>query len=304
MSFKAGFVGLIGLPNAGKSTLLNLLVEEKVSIVTPKPQTTRRRVVGILSLPEAQVILVDAPGVVKAKSGLNAFLEREALDVIGSSDVLCAVLNLDEDKKENLDQILEMVRGSGKPWFAVITKVDLIDKRHRLTKLKEELREKSPNVTILEVSKNWGEDTKDFRDAFVREAAKLLPTSLAPLYDVELFTPHTVRELAAEVIREKCFEELHQEIPYNLAVRINKFDESAQNLVRIFAEIVVSKENHKGIVIGKGGAMIKGIGTKARAELEKMLDQKVFLQLDVSVREEWFENPRLMKELGYVVDEK
>lgn len=304
MSFKAGFVGLIGQPNAGKSTLLNLLVEEKVSIVTPKPQTTRRRVLGILNDEKSQIVLVDAPGIVRSTSGLNAFLEKEAIDVIANSDVLCAVLNLDEDKKENLDRIIEMIRESKKPWFAVITKVDMVDKIHRKQRLIDELRAASPNVTVLEVSKNWGEDKKDFRKAFIEESRKLLPESPAPLYDVELFTPHTLRELAVEVIREKCFEELHQEIPYNLTVRITKFDESQPGMARIFAEIVVSKENHKPIVIGKGASMIKKIGMSARAELEKMMDEKVYLNLDVAVREEWFSNPRLMKDLGYVVSDE
>ena len=304
MNIKAGFVGLIGQPNAGKSTLLNILVEQKVSIVTAKPQTTRRRIMGIMSAEGAQVILVDAPGVVKAKSGLNAFLEREALDVISGSDSLCAVLSLDEDKKENIDQIIELVVASGKPWFAVITKVDMVDKRHRLAKIRIDLSEKYPQVKVLEISKDWGKDTKEFRDAFVDECKRFLPESPAPLYDIELFTTHTVRELACEIVREKCFEELHQEIPYNLAVRISKFDEDQPGLAKIYAEIIVAKENHKPIIVGKGGEQIKRIGVKARMELEKMLDQKVYLNLDVAVRPEWFENPRLMKELGYVITEK
>ncbi len=295
---------MIGQPNAGKSTLLNLLVDQKISIVTAKPQTTRRRVIGILGDEESQVVLVDAPGVVTGKAGLNAYLEREALDVISSSDALCAVLNLDEDKKENLDRILELVRTSKKPWFVVITKVDLLDKKHRLTKLKQELADVSPEIKVLEVSKAWGKDTTKFKNKFVAVAKTMLPDSPAPLYDVELFTTATVREMAVEVIREKCFEELHQELPYNLAVAIVKFDESDPNIARIHAEIVVAKESHKPIIIGRGGSQIKKIGTKARLELEKLLDLKVYLALDVAVRDEWFENPRLMKELGYVVNEE
>ena len=302
MSFKAGFLGLIGQPNAGKSTLLNLLVEEKVSIVTPKPQTTRRRVLGIMNSPEAQVVLVDAPGVVKSKTGLNAFLEREAQDVIKDSDCLCAVLNLDEDRKENLDQIIELVRASGKPWFAVITKVDLTDKLHRLDRLRQELRDQFPKNRVLEVSKTWEKDAKEFREEFLSEVKRNLPSSPAPLYDIELFTPHTIREMACEIIREKCFEELHHEIPYNLAVRISKFEEG-QGITKIFAEIVVAKEGHKPIVIGKGASLIKKIGMKARLELEKLTQEKIYLNLDVAVRDEWFTNPRLMKELGYKQDE-
>ena len=302
MSFKAGFLGLIGQPNAGKSTLLNILVEEKVSIVTAKPQTTRRRVLGILNAPGTQIVLVDAPGIVKSKTGLNAFLEREAQDVIADSDCLCAVLNLDEDRKENLDQIVEMVRASGKPWFVVITKVDLKDKLHRLDRLRQELRDKYPQAMVLEISKTWEQDAKEFREQFVSEVKRNLPESRAPLYDIELFTPHTVREMACEIIREKCFEELHHEIPYNLAVRIQKFEESP-TLTKIYGEIVVAKEGHKPIVIGKGASLIKKIGMKSRQELEKLTGEKIYLNLDVAVRDEWFTNPRLMKELGYKQDE-
>ena len=301
MSYRAGFLGLIGQPNAGKSTLLNNLVEEKVSIVTDKPQTTRRRMMGFLQDKDSQIILVDAPGVLKAGKGLNSFLQKEAEDVIQSSDALCAVFNLDEDKKENLDKILEMVVASKKPWFAILTKVDLVEKTHRRERLRTELRDKHPSVNIIEFSNSWKSDMIEFRRSFVTTAKALLPESPAPLYDTDSYTPHTVKELACEIVREKCFEELQQEIPYQLAVRITKFEETDPALTKIYAEIVISKESHKPIIIGKGGTLIKKIGMSARKDLEKLMGHKVFLSLDVVVREEWFENGRLMKELGYVV---
>lgn len=304
MNYRAGFLGFIGQPNAGKSTLLNTLVEEKVSIVTDKPQTTRRRVIGFVQGENAQIVLVDAPGVLKAGKGLNAFLQKEAEDVIQQSDALCAVLNLDEDNKSHLDRILEMVVQSKKPWFVIMTKVDLIDKVHRRERLRNELREKYPQITVLEFSNTWTGDMKTFRNEFLRIASGLVPESPAPLYDPELFTPHTVRELSAEVIREKCFESLSQELPYQLAVRIKNFEETDPTITRIFADIVVSKESHKPIIIGKAGSKIKKIGMAARKDLEKLVGHQVFLNLDVIVREDWFENGRLMKELGYVVVEE
>lgn len=304
MSFRAGFLGLIGQPNAGKSTLLNLLVEEKVSIVTDKPQTTRRRILGFVNQANAQVIVVDAPGVLRSSQGLNQFLQKEAEDVIASSDALCAVLSLDEDKKENLDRILEMVKASRKPWFVVITKVDLTDKLHRLNRLKMEIKEKYPDVQVLEVSSQWREDKTLFRQSFLQVAVEKLPESPAPLYDLELYTPHTMRDMAAEIIREQCFLNLQKEVPYQLTIRIVQFDEKDSSLTRIHAEIITAKENHKPIIIGKGGAVIKKIGMGSRAEIEKIVGHQVFLNLEVVIRPEWFENPRLMKELGYVVVEK
>lgn len=301
MGFKAGFLGLIGQPNAGKSTLMNFLVDEKVSIVSSKPQTTRRRILGIWSADEGQIIFVDAPGVIKADKGLNGFLAKEAEDVIGSSDALLAIVSVDEEKPEDAEKVLEMVSKSGKPWIGIITKTDIAEKAHRLMILKKMIEEKNGKALSVSVAALKGEkDAQEEREAMLIEFLNLLPESPAPLYDIELFTNENIREMVAEVIREKCFEHLHQEIPYSMAVRILKFDEEA-HLPKIYAEIVVTKENHKAIVIGKEASLIKKIGMDARKEIEKIMDEKVFLDLQVACKPEWFENRRMMKELGYVV---
>lgn len=303
MEFKAGFVGLIGLPNAGKSTLLNVLVQEKLSIVTPKPQTTRRRILGIETFTSAQVIIVDAPGVIEASRGLNAFLEKEAQDVMGESDVLVAVLNIDEEKKENLEKIIQMVSKANKPWFYVITKVDLVHFIHRKEQLKAELREKFPQVKGLEFSNQWGRDLEEFRADFFSTAIAELPQMPGPLYDPEIYTPHSTREIVAEIIREKCFELLSHELPYQIAIRIRSFEEQ-EKIVKIDADILVGKENHKAMVIGARGSKIKEIGSLARADIERLLGQPCFLKLTVVVRDNWMENRLIMKELGYVCDNK
>jgi GTP-binding protein Era len=303
IGYRAGFVGLIGQPNAGKSTLLNILIDEKVAIVTPKPQTTRRRVLGLVSRPEGQIVFVDAPGIVRAKSGLNSFLEKEALDVIASSDALIGVLGLDEKNKEQIIEILDLLKNSKKKFLVVITKAELSMQKHRVDIIKTMVREISPTADIFEMSSKWGDDNKEIVKDIVAAALKIVPESKAPLYDVELFTPHSVKDLAAEIIREKCFEQLSQEIPYNLAIRIVKFDESNPKLPKIYADIVTSRDNHKGIVIGKGAQTLKKIGSDARSEIEKMLGMKVFLKLEVVVREDWAQNKSMMKDLGYVVDE-
>lgn len=302
MGYKAGFLGLIGQPNAGKSTLMNFLVDEKVSIVSSKPQTTRRRILGIWSTDQGQVIFVDAPGLIKADEGLNGFLAQEAQDVINSSDALLAVISVDEDKPENAEKVLDMVSKSGKPWVAVITKVDIEEKAHRVMILRKMVEDRGGKVFSVSAKDSKGDHEE--REALLLELMELLPESPAPLYDTELFTNENVREMAAEIIRERCFDILHHELPYSLAIRIVKFEEDAVPVPKIYAEIVVGKESHKAIVIGKGASIIKQIGMEARKEIEKLMGEKIFLDIKVASKPEWFSNKRMMKELGYVVESK
>ena len=296
MSYRAGFVGLIGLPNSGKSTLLNSIVGEKVSIVTSKPQTTRRRVMGLLTEEKYQIVFVDAPGVVRASSGLNMFLVEEAKDVISQSDALIAVLNIDEKNAEHIDQIIEIVRTSGKPWVALIHKTDL-PQVHRPQILRDKL---SPfNVPVIQGSALV--DGKLLKELLMEHLVPMMPAAVGPLYDAELYTLSTTRELCGEIIREKCFENLHQEIPFGLAVKILVFNEDEGPTIKLHSEILVAKENHRPIVIGKGGEILKKIGTEARKEIETLVGRKVFLDLRVASKQGWQKNPGMMKELGYVL---
>jgi GTP-binding protein Era len=299
MSYRVGFVGLIGLPNSGKSTLMNALVGEKVSIVTAKPQTTRRRVIGLLSEPGAQMVFVDAPGVVKASAGLNLFLRQEALDVIAQSDVLVAVLNIDEKQVEHLDEIVALVKESGKPWIALIHKTDL-PLLHRPQILRDRLE--AMGVPVVQGSAR--EESKALREILVEKLKPMLPEAKAPLYDEELYTLSPTRDLCAEIVREKCFENLHQEVPFGLAVKIVRFDEESGPVVKIHSEIVVTKENHRPIVIGREGKILKRIGTEARKEIEKLIGSRVYLDLRVAAKQGWQKNPGVLKELGYVVTER
>ena len=205
MSFKAGYVGLIGQPNAGKSSLMNYLIKEKVSIVTNKPQTTRRRILGIHTTAKAQTIFIDAPGIIKATKGLNSFLEKEALDVIKESDVLLAVLNLDQKSAEDAEIILEMVKNSKRPWLAVITKVDMEDKFHRVLILKEMI-EKFGGKAILMSTQREGDE---YREDLFKEIEALLPDAEQPLFEDDIYTTENMRELVAEIVREQCFENLN-----------------------------------------------------------------------------------------------
>lgn len=294
--YRAGFVGLIGLPNSGKSTLMNAVVGEKVSIVTAKPQTTRRRVMGLVTTNEYQFVFVDAPGVVSAKSGLNMFLHEEALDVIAQSDALVAVLNIDEKSPDQLNEIIKIVKESGKPWVALIHKVDLPE-LHR----PQILRDKLADYGVPVIQGSALSEPEGLKESLLAALKPLMPAGDGPLYDEELYTLSTTRELCAEIIREKCFETLHQEVPFGLAVKVLKFDEDSAPVVKIHSEIMVSKENHRPIVIGSGGSALKKIGMEARKEIEKLLGEKVYLDLQVTSKKDWQKNRGIMKELGYVL---
>lgn len=298
MSYRAGFIGLIGLPNSGKSTIMNKLVGEKVSIVTAKPQTTRRRMVGIVNKDEMQAIFVDAPGVVKAHAGLNLFLRDEAMDVITQSDVLIAVLNIDESNVENLDEIIGLAQESRKPWLAVIHKTDLAQ-IHRPQILRQRLE--ALGVPVVQGSSLTEKDSASLCESILAGVQPLLPEAEGPLFEDDLYTTANVRELCAEIIRERCFENLHQEIPFGLAVKILAFIEDEGPLVRIHAEIIVAKENHQPIVIGRDAQVIKKIGSEARKEMVQLIGRKVFLDLKVATKKNWQKNPLFMKDLGYVV---
>lgn len=297
--FKAGFVGLIGHPNAGKSSFLNRVVDEKIAAVTPKPQTTRRRVLGIVTTDESQIVFVDAPGLVKTSTGINPFLQKELQSVIEESDVLLAIVSLDTETPEMVDEILDMVAHHRKPWCVFINKTDLQEKAHRLSKIIEKVELRQGRFFTGTCSHDEGVPKVELLK-FLRES---LPSNPGPLYDTEIYTPHSVRELAVELVREKCFEFLEKELPYQLAVRIIKFDEN-EAIPHISFEVLVSKETHKGIVIGKGGETLKKIGTEARKEIEKLMGTKVFLQFHVAIRPQWMKNNQMMEELGYVVTTK
>lgn len=293
-AYKAGFVGLIGLPNSGKSSVMNLLVGEKVSIVSSKPQTTRRRSVGLVSEKDFQAVLLDAPGLIQAEKGLNNFLELEALEVIKESDVLMGVLNIDAKNFEELDKVIDLVVKSKKPHFFYINKCDL-PQLHRPVRLREHLQKiGSPVIqgsAMTEVTKT--------KELIIEQIEKLLPEAPAPLYDVDLLSLQPSREIVGELIREQCFNQLHDEIPFGLAVKLLKYEEGVK-LDKIYAELLVGKENHIKMVVGNKASRIKSIGEQSRREIEKFLKKKVFLDLHVKSQVNWQTNPRSLKELGYV----
>jgi GTP-binding protein Era len=296
---KAGFVALVGLPNAGKSTLVNAVIGEKVGIVSRKPQTTRGRVIGIYNTENTQIAFVDSPGRVQAEQGLNHFLEKELISVVKDADGILCILNLDVPKKEILMDLAEWSSQQGKPWAIVINKTDL-DNGNRETKLRTELLKYNVPVIAVRAIKM----TETMKEAVLELAKAFCQKTESPLFDENIYTTQQMRDLAAEIVREECFEYLHQEIPYGLAVKVVKYDESSPTLTKIYVEILLAKENHLMMVLGNGGQMIKRIGSSSRIQLEKILGHKVFLDTRVKVKENWTRNPQIMKELGYVIPEQ
>jgi GTP-binding protein Era len=289
--FRSGYVAVVGLPNVGKSTLVNKLLGEKLSIVTDKPQTTRHRIRGILSRPAAQIILLDTPGFHHSAKPLNERIVEAALHSLADADLVLHMIFPRQNLSPEDREIAERIKAAHKTYFVLINRVDEVSKESLLP-------------LIEQVQKNWSPDEIIPIAALDGSGLeKLLPLIEAALpegpafYPSDLYTDHDVRFLCAELIREKAMELLHQEIPYSLVTQIESFKEEDE-LIRIHAAIVIEKDSQKGIIIGAGGKMIKKIGSLARQDMEKMLGKKVYLELFVKVVEGWTKDLKRLKEFG------
>jgi GTP-binding protein Era len=292
-AFKCGYIALIGVPNVGKSTLLNRLVGDKLAITSPKPQTTRHRLLGIVNLPEAQLLFLDTPGVLDPKGALNAILVQAALTALSEADV---VLWLVEPRPPGTaDQVLlPHLRQMHRPLIVALNKIDTVPKP-QLLPLISAYHELFPASPIIPLSALMGDGLAEL----VAEILKLLPTA-PPLYPPDQETDSTERFLVAELIRERVLHHAKEEIPHAVAVQVEEFDESRRpHLVKIRAVIFVERDSQKGILIGKHGRMLKAIGAEARAEIEALLGAKVFLDLWVKVWKNWRKDPRALRALGY-----
>ncbi len=282
--FRAGVVALLGRPNAGKSTLLNHILGEKLAIVTRKPQTTRSRILGIHTREDAQILFVDTPGLHPGEKALNIALNAQVHEAADDCDV--ALLLVDGEWGDEHRQLAARMQKRGATVLAVGTKADLRAAPHGW-----------PPEGVdqaLRVSARNGEGVSALLDAIVAG----LPVSPA-FYPEDELSDRSLRWLAAEEVREAAFEALDQEIPYSLAVEVIEFDESRPDLVRIRANLLVERESQKGIVIGRGGEMIKRIGMRARPPIQKLTGTKVHLELRVKVEPKWAKRPNRLRELGY-----
>jgi GTP-binding protein Era len=291
--FRCGYIALIGRPNAGKSTLLNRLVGEKLAITSPKPQTTRHRLLGILHLAGAQLLFLDTPGILEPKESLNVSLVQAALSTLAEADVVVWLVEPRfPDPQDRV--VLPHLQALKTPLIIAINKIDLLDKP-QLLPLIAAYHDFFPGSPVVPLAALIG----DGLPALVTEIVELLPAS-PPFYPEEQLTDQTERFLVGEIIRERLFHHTGEEIPYAVAVAVEEFDESRRpQLVRIRAVIYVEKDSQKGIVIGKGGRLLKRAGQEARQEAERLLQAKVYLDLWVKVWKNWRRDPRAIRQFGY-----
>jgi len=292
-NYKSGFATLIGRPNVGKSTLMNKIIGQKIAITSKKPQTTRNRIQTVYTSDEGQIVFVDTPGIHKAKSKLGDYMVKTAERTVGEVDVILWLVEPSTFIGAGERHIVEKLKKTTSPVILVMNKVDTVEKDDVL-KYIDAYRKIYDFAEIVPLSAKNGENV----DVLVNLVLKYLPYGPA-FYDEDTITDQPMRQIVAEIIREKALHVLDEEVPHGIAVSIEQMKDRSETLMDIEATIICDKDSHKGIIIGKQGAMLKKIGTNARFEIEKMLEKKVNLQLWVKVKKEWRDSDFLLKNFGY-----
>jgi GTP-binding protein Era len=289
---KSGFVSLVGLPNAGKSTLLNRLVGEKLAIVSNKPQTTRNRILGVRNYPEGQVVFVDTPGIHKPTHRMNVRMVDTALDAMRDVDVVGVVLDASQKPGGGQRHLFGLLRPLKIPVLMILNKIDLV-RKPKLLPIIDRVSQEREFADIIPVSATTG----DGLDVLEKSVLAHLPEG-EPLYPDDYLTDQPERFFVAEIVREQVLHHTHAELPFSTAVVMDHFDEPDEHgLLRLYCTILVERASQKPIVIGRGGEMIKAIGTAARQELERFFDARVYLDLHVKVKGEWREDERVLDAL-------
>jgi len=294
-SYRSGYVGLIGRPNAGKSTLLNHLVGEKIAAVSNKPQTTRHKIQGIVTLEEGQIVFVDTPGVHKPGYLLNRRMMAAVHDAILSVDVVILMRDASVSTGNGDRFVLDLVKQSEKPAVLVLNKIDKIKDKGELLPLIEYYSKEYDFAEIVPISALKGQAIENL----LKQTVKHLPEG-EPIFGEDEMTDQSIQTLVAEMVREKILQTTGDEIPYVTAVVTEKYDESDPMSTKIFCAIYVERSSQKGIIIGKGGIKLKTIGTEARVDIENLLNRKVFLQLFVKVVEDWRNRGQNLDEIGII----
>ena len=293
-SIKCGIASLVGPPTVGKSTLLNSLLGQKISIVSPKPQTTRNRILGILNEQDYQIVLLDTPGLHKANSPLNLEMVRIAMETLSEVDVVLFMIDATFPLPKKETAPTKYLAESDRPTILLLNKIDLLDKDKLLPTI-QAYKELYPFTALIPISALHNDGT----DVLLQELLKLLPSG-PRLYPEDIPTDATERFIVAEIIREKIFLSTGQEIPYSTAVVVDSFKEDeAKRLITIHATIFVEKASQKGIMIGKKGKKLQQIGMNSRRDIENLLGEKVFLKLWVKIQKNWTKDMRFLKELGF-----
>ena len=292
MSFRSGFAAILGRPNAGKSTLVNSLVGRKVAIVSPRPQTTRNRIQGIVNRPDAQIVFIDTPGILKPSSALDRQMMDEVLHALDGIDVLALIVDAAAKFGPGDGYAIDVVRRFRGAAFLLLNKIDKIHKSVLLP-LIDRYHKEHEFAELIPISALTG----DGLPLFVEKLVERLPEG-EPYFPPEEYTDQPERFLAGEIVREKVLHVTREEVPYSVAVLVDRYEEG-EKLLRICATIYVERDGQKGIIIGKGGLMLKKIGTEARLELESLLGAKIFLELHVKVQHNWRDNPAIVRQLDW-----
>jgi GTPase len=290
--FRSGFVAVLGRPNAGKSTFVNRLVGQKVAIVTSRPQTTRNRILGIINGPDAQVVLIDTPGIHRASTALGRQMMAEVTQALEGIDLLAVMIDASSGLTAGDRLTFEHAKQFRGPVFVLLNKIDRIAKPALLPLIDRSSKEFAP-TEIIPISALTGDGVELALERLIVH----LPEG-EPYFPTDQVTDQPERFLAAEIIREKVMTSTKQEVPHAVAVRVESFEESGK-LVRMRAIVSVEREGQKGILIGRGGEKMKAIGTAARQELEEILGEKVFLEIRVRVERDWRQDPRLVQKLDW-----
>jgi GTP-binding protein Era len=291
MAHKAGFVNIIGKPNAGKSTLMNLLIGEKLSIITSKAQTTRHRILGIVSTEEHQIVFSDTPGILTPHYKMHEAMMKFVYTALSDADVLLLIIDV-TSKDELEEELLDKLKKSGSKIVVLLNKIDLI-KPEELETISESWSTKLPEAELIPISA-----LENFNvDYLTKRIVALLPNSPA-FYDKDQLTDKPEKFFVSEIIREKILLNYEKEIPYSCEVYVESFKDEP-TILKIRAVIFVSRESQKGILIGHKGAGLKRVGTQARIDIEKFFDKKVFLELFVKVKKDWRNNDYMLRQFGY-----
>lgn len=293
--FKSGYVALVGAPNVGKSTLINRFLREKISITAPKPQTTRNRIVGILTEPGYQIVFVDTPGIHRARDRFNKVLVETALSALNEADAICFLVQLPETDHEVNEYIIENLNKVRTPVVLTINKIDLVGEKSLILPIIERYGKSYNFQAVVPISAISGDGT----DELLEEIVEILPDG-PRYYPEDYVTDQPEKFLVAELVREKVFRLAHQEIPYAVAVTVERFsEEKDRNRIDVEATIHVERDSQKAIMIGKQGHMLKEIGKQARQDIEALLGCHVYLGLFVRVTKNWRKDPRVLMEFGY-----
>ncbi|OCS94593.1 GTPase Era [Caryophanon latum] len=297
--FKSGFISIIGRPNVGKSTLLNRVIGQKIAIMSDKPQTTRNKVQGVLTNPESQMIFIDTPGIHKPKHKLGEFMLKTAKNTLREVDLIMFMVNAEQQLGKGDEFIMELLEGTKTPVFLVINKIDQVHPDSLLSII-EGYKERYEFAEIMPISALQGNNV----ESLLETIEKYLPEG-PQYYPADQVTDHPERFIISELIREKVLHLTREEIPHSIAVVIDKIkpDEEKENMIRVQATIMVERDSQKGIVIGKRGALLKEVGTRARKDIEMLLGSKVYLELWVKVQKDWRNKSTHLRDFGFREDE-